>query len=131
MSTWQGREIVDLLTDIIDREIVDPEGVPLGRVDDLELRSRDDGRTEVVALLTGTVALEPRLPRWALTLIRASARLTGGPDDPRRIPIEAITKVDTVVSITAAAAAAAASPSEERLKRKIIGRIPGADHASE
>ncbi|HEX2144761.1 MAG TPA: hypothetical protein VHG10_09655 [Glycomyces sp.] len=131
MNTWHGRESVDLLTDLIDRELVDPDGLPVGRVDDIELRRRPDGLWEPVAFLTGTAALERRLPRWGRKLINRSAKLTGGPDDTRRIPFEAVTDVNTSVSITRQAAEAAASPAEERIKRKVIGRIPGAGHASQ
>lgn len=130
MSTWHERDIMDLLTDMIDREIVDPDGVPVGRVDDLELRRRPDGRIEVAALLTGTSVLQSRLPRWAARLINVFVRVSGGLDEPRRIPLEAVTQVDTTVSITAAAAEAAESPAEDRIRRKVIGRIPGAGDAS-
>jgi hypothetical protein len=126
---WHGRDTVDLLTDLIDREIVDPDHLPVGRVDDIELREVD-GEWQVTALLTGTVALERRLPRWARRLIGTAAKSTGGPDEVRRIPIEAVTDLDTVVSITRDAARAAASPAEERIRRKVIAKIPGAGDAS-
>jgi len=131
MSTWNGKDTVDLLTDVIDREIVGPDGIPVGRVDDIELRRRPDGTWEVAALLTGTVALERRLPGWGAKLISFFARRTGGPDEVRSIPIEAVTKADTSVSITREAAEAAASPAEDRIQRKLISRIPGAGDASE
>lgn len=130
MTDWSGRERIDLGTELLDRQIVDPDGVAVAKVDDVELRTREDGRLEVSALIVGTAALRRRLPRWGWLLVRAGAALAGGPSEERRVPVAAVTDADSDVVTTKAGAERAASPAEDRLRRHIIGRIPGARHAS-
>lgn len=130
MTDWHGRESVDLGTELLDRQIVDPDGVPVGQVDDVVLRARDDGRLEVAALVTGVAALERRLPRWARWCLRAATRPVGGLDEPRHIDMAEVTDAGVKVTVTRAGAAAGASPAQDRIRRRIIARIPGSGHAS-
>lgn len=125
------RDTVDLLDELLDRLVVGPDGVSVGMVDNLELRTRADGRLEVAALLVGTEALEERLEGWTRRLVRLGARLCGGPDQTRTIPIDEVTEIGTDVRVTERGAELAASPAERRIRRRLIGRIPGAGDAGE
>lgn len=129
MSESNEHRWVDLGTELLDHQIVDPDSMSVGKVDDLELRVREDGRIEVTALVVGTSALLSRIGRTGKILRWLMARW-GGPDEPRRIPLHQVTGVDSAVHVTAEAASAAASPTEERVRRNIIQRIPGAGHES-
>jgi sporulation protein YlmC with PRC-barrel domain len=130
MGQWHGRKWIDLGTGLLDYQIVDTQPLPVGKVDDLELRRRDDGRLEVSALVVGTSALLPRLGKWAARPLSWVMRLFGGPDEPRLIPIEQVRGIDVVIEVTEEASRSAVSPSEQRLRRKVIQRIPGAGDAS-
>jgi hypothetical protein len=129
MSDWHGREWVDLGTELLDHQIVGPEGISAGKVDDLELSPRPDGGLEVSTLLVGTAALLPRTG-WARAPLRWLLARFGGPDEPRRIPLGQVTGVDSALHVTAEAARLAQSPAEQRLRQNVIQRIPGGDHAS-
>lgn len=130
MSEWHGKSWVDLGTGLLDYQIVDPEPLPVGKVDDLELRRREDGRLEVTALVVGTTALLPRLHTWVARPLSWVMRLFGGPDEPRLIPLDQVTGVEAAVEVTKEASREAGSPSEQRLCRHVIQRIPGAGNAS-
>lgn len=131
MTDWHGRHTIDLLTELLDRLVVAPDEVSVGTVDDLELRTRADGRVEVAALLVGTAALEDRLGDVTGRLLRLATRLAGGPDPPRRIPTTEVADAGTDIHLTENGATGAASPAELRIRRRVIGRIPGAGDAGQ
>jgi hypothetical protein len=54
-------ETVDALQALLDRQIVDADGVSVGKVDDVELVLHEDGAPTISALLCGPLALGPRL----------------------------------------------------------------------
>jgi sporulation protein YlmC with PRC-barrel domain len=127
---WHGQELVDLGTQLLDRQITGPEAVKVGKVDDLELTRRDDGSLEVTGLLVGVSALRERVPRNIRWLLDFGMRMAGGPDAPRRIDLGQVLDVGSDIEVTADAAAGAASATERRLRR-IVRRIPGADREGE
>jgi hypothetical protein len=53
---------IDLVRQLLDRPIIDRDEMPCGKVDDIELKPRDDGSLDVTALLVGPGAWSPRLP---------------------------------------------------------------------
>jgi sporulation protein YlmC with PRC-barrel domain len=114
-----------LAFDLLDRQIVDRDGTPVGKVDDLELTG-----AVVTALLTGQQALGPRfggvLGRW----IRNTAyRLDVDRIGPRRIPYHLVARVDSAVHLSVRVELLDPPPLERWLDEHLIGRIPGADHA--
>jgi sporulation protein YlmC with PRC-barrel domain len=129
MSDSNERRWVDLGTELLDHQIVDPDSMSVGKVDDLDLRVQADGRIEVTALVVGTSALLSRIG-LAGKFLRWLMSHWGGPDEPRLIPLHQVTGVGSAVHVTAEAASAARSPTEERVRRAIIQRIPGAGHES-
>ncbi|MBM2615671.1 PRC-barrel domain-containing protein [Actinoplanes sp. LDG1-06] len=108
--------------DLLDRQIVDRDGVPVGKVDDVELS--DDAR-HVTALLTGQSALGGRfggvLGRWITA--------TTGGAEPRRIPYGLVALVDSAVHLSIKRALLTPPALEAWLDQHLIGRIPGADRA--
>src|SRR4051794_41808667 len=81
-------ESFDLRLRLLDRQVVDPDGAMICKVDDVELAPADGGGYVVTALLAGPLALGPRLPgrlgRWTVALAR---RWAGHPGPaPRRLP---------------------------------------------
>jgi sporulation protein YlmC with PRC-barrel domain len=108
--------------DLLDRQIVDRDGVPVGKVDDVELS--DDLRT-VTALLTGQSALGGRfggvLGRWVVAAT--------GHAEPRRLPLDLVAEVDSAVHLSVKREQLDPPALEKWLDDHLIGRIPGADDA--
>ncbi|MFG2052904.1 hypothetical protein ACGFI9_02640 [Micromonospora sp. NPDC048930] len=114
---------------LLDRQIVDRDGIPVGKVDDIELRHAADG-TYVAALLTGQQALGRRFPgalgRWITAL---AARLDEHDEGPRRIPYDLVDHVDAAVHLSVRRDLLAPPALEAWLDRHLIERIRGAGHA--
>jgi len=84
---------MDLVRDLLDREILDSEHESCGMVDDLELEQRGETLV-VVALLVGPGAWQMRLPALVRLLIRA---FTGR--EIRRLSLEEIDAISDVVNL--------------------------------
>ena len=118
--------IVDAQLDLLDRQILDPDDVPVTTVDDLELTEPEDrGRLDpdrppvLTSLLTGPVL---------------GTRVFGGrPPDSRfeRIPWETVSEIDVTVRIGVRADSLDATWVERWVRDHIIGRIPGGRHDPE
>lgn len=78
MVTEEQSERMSLRLDLLDRQIVDTDRTPIGRVDDLELEpSGPGGRPQVATLLCGQVFLGDRLGgRLGSVLSRTARRLS-------------------------------------------------------
>lgn len=118
--------VLDAGLELLDRQILDPHGVPVTTVDDLELATPDDlehldpEKPPVVqALLTGPVLM---------------TRIFGGrlPDSRfLRIPWKVVSDVGTVVTVGVAADTLDASWTERWVRDHVIARIPGGRHDPE
>lgn len=120
----------DLALHLLDRQILDTTGDPVGNVDDVELS--DEG--EVVALLTGPQALAARLGgvpgHWLQVLSHGISRRSTA--EPARIPIELVTDFGgAVIVVSRSREELEANLNENRFRDYVIGRIPGAWHESE
>ncbi|WBB81050.1 hypothetical protein O7606_06615 [Micromonospora sp. WMMD882] len=119
------REVL-LAANLLDRQILDRAGIPLGKVDDVELRRTRDG-VRVSALLTGQRALGERfgglVGRW---ITAVAERWDDDGDHLRRIPYELVGRVDAAVRLTVARDRLPEPALEAWLDTHLIGRIPGA-----
>jgi sporulation protein YlmC with PRC-barrel domain len=116
--------------DLLDRQIVDRDGEPVGKVDDVELTYDERGVPRVTGLLLGQQVLGERigggLGRWISAIAR---RMSEPPDQPPiRIPFDLVAKVDSAVRLSVARELLAEPPLEVWLRDHLIGRIPGAGH---
>ncbi|QKV73350.1 PRC-barrel domain-containing protein [Amycolatopsis sp. Hca4] len=119
---------IDLGDALLDRQIVGEDGTVVGKVDDLELRA--EGGTYVVdALLVGPEALADRIGGPIGRLLHHIGRGFRA-QAPQRIPMNAVRRIEPTIVVTTAVAQATESPSEDWLRRHVIGRIPGANRAS-
>lgn len=118
--------------ELLDRQIVDPDGLPVGKVDDVALALGPDGVPYVAALLVGQRALGRRmggrLGRW----VAASAQRLST-DQARhslRIGYDLVAKVDSAVHLSVRRDLLPRAPLEQWLGEHLIDRVPGASHAS-
>lgn len=118
--------VLDAGLELLDRQILGPDGVPVSTVDDLELTTPGDlahldpEKPPVVqALLTGPILM---------------TRIFGGrlPDSRfLRIPWKVVADVETVVKVGVAADTLDASWTERWVRDHVIARIPGGRHDPE
>ncbi|GAA1960151.1 hypothetical protein [Microbacterium deminutum] len=117
---------VDAQLQVLDRQMLDPDGVPVSTVDDVELSGIELGEAvdhstppTVSALLVGAAVLPRifggRMPRSRL--------------DP--IPWDDVTRLDTVIELAVHADDLDATWLERWFRDVIIARIPGGRHAPE
>lgn len=126
----QVDDVVDAGFELLDRQIVDCDDIPLGKVDDLEC-SVADGQIFVSALLCGPGAWAPRiggrLGAWILAVWR---RLHPAANpEPARVPCEAIAQIDSAVHVRVPADVLATNALDEWMNAHLIERLPGAEHA--
>jgi sporulation protein YlmC with PRC-barrel domain len=115
---------------LLDRQIVDSDGLPVGKVDDVELDRTGDGGLYVAALLTGQQALGRRiggvLGRW---MTAVASRMDIDRQGPRRIPYHLVASVGPAVTLSIKRELLVEPELEAWLNEHFIGRIPGADNA--
>src|SRR5947207_2742740 len=84
---------LDALLHLMDRQVIDDEGLMVCKVDDLELTETTDGDHVVTALLVGAPVWVPRLGKW---LHKRWLRLGGAQSDrehPYRIALADVEEV--------------------------------------
>lgn len=123
----------DLRLRLLDHQVVDLDGGLVCKVDDVEFGRGEDGTWHVTALLSGPLALGPRLPgrlgRWVVAVAR---RLSAQADaQPRRIPFEHVTHIGSSVIVDRTREELDLAALEDWVREKIIEPIPGSGHASE
>jgi sporulation protein YlmC with PRC-barrel domain len=129
-----GRTI-DAGLKLLDRQLIDADGLLAGKVDDLELTpSREDQRVlYVTAILAGPGALAGRLGgRLGHVIERVSARLReSSRDRPARIPFEAVKRIASSVDLWLPKADLETNRLDEWTREHVVDKLPGAEHAPE
>ena len=124
---YQAGLVLDAQLHLLDRQVLDVDGVPVTAVDDIELSGLEPNQKipegtpapQIMALLTGPVL---------------GTRIFGGrPPSSRliRIPWKVVAGVDTVVTLGVRADSLDASWVERWLRTHVIARIPGGSHEPE
>jgi sporulation protein YlmC with PRC-barrel domain len=115
--TPAGVRLLDARLHLLDRQLLDADGEPVGIVDDLEI---DDGATpRVTAILTGKVLF---------------TRIFGGQPPRSRLqalPWHLVAKIGTSVHLRRTDQSIEGLWVEHWLRDNVIGRIPGGRHAAE
>jgi sporulation protein YlmC with PRC-barrel domain len=115
---------------LLDRQIVDAEEQPVGKVDDVELHIGEDGGPVVTALLVGQEALGRRIGGALGTALAGLARrMRIGGEEPIRIPYELVRDIDSAITLSVRKDAMPEPPLETFLRDHLISHIPGAHHA--
>ena len=119
---------LDAHLELMDRQIVDAEGRMVGKVDDVELAEREDGRLVVTALLTGPGALGPRVG-GALGSVSTAiwSRLSGRPSsEPGRISMDTVGEISTAIRLQVARRTVNVDGFEVWVRDRVIAALPGA-----
>jgi sporulation protein YlmC with PRC-barrel domain len=113
--------LIDARLSLLDRQLVDLEGEPVGIIDDLELDDAGGASTapHVTAILTGQVLF---------------TRIFGGTPPRSRLqvlPWSLVRKIGTVVQLGSDAETFDHLWVQDWLRDNLIGRIPGGRHAAQ
>lgn len=127
-----GRPAVWASVDLLDRQLVDVDETPIGKVDDLELELPEDGGPPVVvAILSGAEALGLRLGGLlgrGMAGMASRLRLDG--ESARAVAMGMVKDAGPTVRLTAKAHEVGLEPAlEVWLRTNVIERIPGGGHA--
>ena len=116
-----------LIRDVLDTQLVDREGAKIGKVDGVVIEVRDGSPPRIAHLEVGMAVLIHRLPRtlgrW---IVRGARRLGIRSRRPYRIPWSKVIEVDLDVKVDLLADETPLLDWEKWLRRRVIGRIPGA-----
>ena len=118
---------MELIRDVLDLAVLDPDGRPLGRVDGIVGELDAEGRLRVRALeisgATRARRLHPALGDWMERLLE---RVRPVPAGPSRIPWSDVDTVGKTIRLRSRQALEGALGWERWLARSVVGRIPGA-----
>ena len=124
---------LDAGLDLLDRQILDSNDTPVGKVDDVEFAFDEQGRPVATALLLGPLVLGARLGGhlgvWVVAVGRRF-RPEQSPD-PARISIDDIRDLGDTVNLRIPVEETGTQKLEVWLRRHIIERLPGARHAAQ
>jgi sporulation protein YlmC with PRC-barrel domain len=122
-------ERMDVGFDLLDRQVLDRDGLDVGKVDDVEFGTGDDGTPYLTALLVGPQALGPRIGGRLGRLVTSTARrLRMEPAGPLRIPYDLVSSVGPAISLTVSRDLLVEPVLERWLRDQLIARIPGSGH---
>jgi sporulation protein YlmC with PRC-barrel domain len=101
MSRLEGA--LDAVLHLLDRQVVDDEGLAVCKVDDVELTENRSGTLEVTGLLAGSAALVPRYGGRLGGLLRRQWQRLGieqsDRDAPWHIPLDRIERLGSAVEL--------------------------------
>ena len=126
-----GRRLYGALH-LLDRQIVDVDGMLAGKVDDVELEPSADGDSfHVVALLSGPGALGPRMGGRLGRFVAAVHRRLADEPRPARVSFGVVTQVDNHVTVALPRDELESNYSEAWTRTHVVDHVPGADRATE
>jgi hypothetical protein len=124
---------MDLGKHVVDKELLDCDGLRAGKADDLLLEIGEAGADGIVpfpvvtAILSGPMALSIDLPRPVQWLTRCIYRALGlARPEPITISWTHVTAIDVVVHLDIDRDREGLMAMAEAVDRRYIGRIPGA-----
>jgi hypothetical protein len=130
-----GGNVMHAGLEVLDRQILDKDGLMAGKVDDLELVFPEggNGAPYVVAILSGPGALGRRiggrLGSWLESVhIRLHPEEQPG---PASVPFSIVKRVNSHVELTVSRERLDSNRLERWVRDNIIRPIPGAEHAAE
>lgn len=130
MNQQPAGRVLDLNLHLLDRQVIDADGLLVCKVDDVELTPGENGALYVTAILVGPRALGQRiggrLGRWVTSIARRQAT-----SPPPRIDVGVVRGIGSAVTLDARRADLDVAPLEDWVDIHIISRIPGSRHEGE
>ncbi|MER8390175.1 hypothetical protein NKJ46_28985 [Mesorhizobium sp. M0166] len=119
---------MDLLRDILDKQVVDREQVKIGKVDGLVAELRQGKPPKIVAVELGSITLARRLgERPGHWMARLAARLGGKRHaEPHHIAWNKVRDIGVDIEFDIDVRETAIFDWQDWLRDHVIGRIPGA-----
>jgi sporulation protein YlmC with PRC-barrel domain len=123
---------LDAALDLLDHQILDCDGIPVGKVEDLEL-AWSGPRPSITALLIGAGPFGSRMPGLLGRLVVAVWTRLRPEQDPQpvRIPLAAVDRIDSSVHLNIARDGLGLHGPEEWARVHIIAKLPGERHAGQ
>jgi hypothetical protein len=119
---------MDLLRDVLDKQLVDRNGVKMGKVDGIVAEIGGNGPPRVVAIEVGSVVMARRLGRRPQRWITLLTSKLGGArhSKPHRVAWGAVCDIGVDVEVNVAVSDTAIFDWQDWLRDKVISKIPGA-----
>lgn len=120
---------MDLIRDVLDKQLVDRHQQPMGKVDGIVVEFDDAGREPPrvayieMGVLTQARRLHPRVEKWMARILK---KLGSHNDEAYRIPWSKVIPTGNDVTAGVEAEETPQLALELWLRKKVIGRIPGA-----
>jgi hypothetical protein len=115
-----------VVRDLLDKQLVDREGEPLGRVDGIVMSYSGDAPPHITHFELGAQTLARRLPSpFQRVLAWLGHRLSPRGSQPYRIEVSRIIQLGRTIKIDIDGTRSAARETERWVRDHIIGRIPG------
>jgi hypothetical protein len=116
----------DLVRDILDEQLVDEDGQPIGKADGILMELPPDGPPRLLAIEVGLPVLGYRLlPAFGRALERLNRWMGFPRDGCARLPLAGIEVRATEIRVPVEAAATGALSWERWIRRHVIDRLPG------
>lgn len=117
---------IAVIRDLLDKQLVDREGEPLGRVDGIVMSYSADAPPRLTHFEMGAQTLAPRLPRpFQGMLAWLGQRLSPRSGPPYRIETSRIIQLGRTIKVDIDGTRSAARETERWVRDHIVARIPG------
>jgi len=118
---------IDLVRDVLDKQMLDRNDCELGRVDGLVMEVPENGQPRIVRIEAGGPVLAHRLGNWVRGLWRAIAQRVGPKRmSPLKFPWRKVTKLGRDVHLDVDVHETDALAWEEWIDKTLIDKLPGA-----
>jgi sporulation protein YlmC with PRC-barrel domain len=114
------KEFLDIARQVLDRQLVDANNVPCGKVDDVEVEGGAGGELKIKALLVGNGVASDRLPE----LCKSISRQIFG-ERVVRIPWSEVSSITDHIKLTSRAEELGLGEGNS-IASRIISKLPGA-----
>ncbi len=119
---------MDLLRDVLDKQLVDRNGVKMGKVDGIVAELGRDGPPRVIAIEVGAIVMARRLGRQPQQWMTWVASQLGGDrhSRPHRVAWRAVRRIGVDIEVDVAVSDTTIFAWQDWLRDHVVNKIPGA-----